>query len=166
MRIKQIAAILLIPMLFTLTGCASIVGQSLYPVTINSNPDGANILVKDEHGKEVFSGITPTTVTLQSGESYFHAKTYDVTFSRPGYPDQHAVIRAQFSGWYFGNIIFGGLIGLLIVDPITGKMWKLPKSVYTEMVQKTAMNTKSRSLQIVALNDVPERYKKDLVKLN
>ncbi|WP_174263189.1 CsgG/HfaB family protein [Citrifermentans bemidjiense] len=29
------------------------------------------------------------------------------------------------NGWYWGNIVFGGVIGLLIVDPATGAMWKM-----------------------------------------
>jgi hypothetical protein len=33
-------------------------------------------------------------------------------------------------GWYIGNILFGGLIGILIVDPLTGAMWKLDDVVY------------------------------------
>jgi len=30
------------------------------------------------------------------------------------------------SGWYWGNILIGGLIGMLVVDPLTGAMYKLP----------------------------------------
>lgn len=29
------------------------------------------------------------------------------------------------NGWYIGNLLFGGIIGLLIVDPATGAMWTL-----------------------------------------
>ena len=32
-------------------------------------------------------------------------------------------------GWYIGNILFGGLIGMLIVDPATGAMYNLPDRV-------------------------------------
>ena len=46
MKAKLIVAVLLIPVFF-LTGCATIVGKDVFPVTINSNPDGANILIKD-----------------------------------------------------------------------------------------------------------------------
>ena len=33
-------------------------------------------------------------------------------------------------GWYIGHILFGGLIGFLIIDPATGSMWKLNESVH------------------------------------
>ena len=32
-------------------------------------------------------------------------------------------------GFAFGNILFGGIIGMVIVAPLTGAMWKLPEMV-------------------------------------
>jgi hypothetical protein len=166
MKAKWVIVALLLPMFF-LTGCASIVGRDVFPVTINSNPDGANIAIKDENGVKVYSGVTPTTVTLTAGESYFHAKSYNITFSKPGYKDQYVEVRATLSGWYFGNILFGGLIGMLIVDPITGKMWKLRNNVFGELSpEKTALNQGQRTLKIVTLDQIPKDMRKDLVSLN
>jgi hypothetical protein len=165
MKVKLIIAVLLLPVL-VLTGCASIVGKDAFPVTINSNPDGANIIIKDEKGKSVFSGTTPTTVTLTAGESYFHAKSYNITFSKPGYAEQYVEVKATLSGWYFGNILFGGLIGMLIVDPITGKMWKLPADVSANMSQKLSSNQNQPTLQIMMLNQVPENLRKSLIEIN
>jgi hypothetical protein len=28
--------------------------------------------------------------------------------------------------WYFGNLVFGGLIGMVIVDPLTGATFDFP----------------------------------------
>ncbi len=123
------------------SGCASIVGQKNFPLTINSNPSGANYLVKDERGREMFSGTTPSTVSLPAGESYFHRKQYNIIFKKAGYSDRQTVVNAEISGWYFGNFIFGGLIGLIIVDPLTGKMWKLPKAATMgNLNETTALN--------------------------
>ena len=107
MRIARMISCVLILAFFT-AGCATIVGKDVFPLTINSNPDGAKIIVQDEKGKNVFSGTTPTTVTLNAGESYFHAKSYRITFSKPGYEEQYAEVKATLSGWYWGNILFGG----------------------------------------------------------
>lgn len=114
----------------------------------------------------MFTGITPTTVTLNAGEAYFHAKSYNITFSKPGYAQQHAVVKASLSGWYFGNIIFGGLIGILIVDPITGKMWKLPQDVSANLSQQLSLNQDQRTLKIMTLSQVPNNIRKNLVELN
>ena len=150
---------------FFLTGCASIVGKNMYPVAINSHPDEATIVIKDEKGKEMYKGKTPTTITLSSGESYFHAKTYSITFSKPGYEDQTTEIKAGLSGWYFGNILFGGLIGLLIVDPLTGNMWKLPTETTITLAEQGKVSKNEQSLKIITINQVPENLRGRLVRL-
>jgi hypothetical protein len=164
MRIGRLVAVLLVGV--SLTGCATIVGKDVFPLTINSNPDGANISIIDEKGKKMFTGTTPSTVTLSAGESYFHAKTYSITFSKQGYADQYATVKATLSGWYFGNILFGGLIGLLIVDPISGKMWKLQPDVTANLSEKLALDTDQPTLKIMTLNQVPERFREHLVRIN
>jgi len=168
MRFKGI--IVVIVLCSFLTGCASIVGQSVFPVTVNSNPSGANITVTDEYGKLMFNGITPTTITLAAGESYMHAKAYTIKYSKPGYTDQVSVVKADIDGWFFGNILFGGLIGMLIVDPITGKMWKLPNQTFGNLSsttpEKASLNNKNRTLQIASLDQVPQEMRKNLISLN
>ena len=106
------------------------------------------------------------SVALTEGEAYFHAKSYNITFSKPGYAQQYAVVKANLSGWYFGNILFGGLIGILIVDPITGKMWKLPTDVTANLSQKVSLNQSQQTLKILTLNQVPKNLRKSLVRLN
>lgn len=163
---RMLVVLILLPAL-CLSGCATIVGKDLFPLTVNSNPDGAGILIVDENGKKMFAGTTPTTVSLAAGESYFHAKTYTITFSKPGYADQYATVKSTISGWYFGNILLGGLIGMLIVDPITGKMWKLPtNSVSMDLTKKLAMGQKHPTLRIMTLSQIPDNLRKDLISIN
>ncbi len=152
--------------LIFLTGCASIISKSMYPVTINSYPDEANIVVKDEYGRQIYKGKTPATLTLSAGEAYFHAKSYTVTFSKSGYEEQTAVIKAGLDGWYIGNILFGGLIGMLIVDPLTGAMWSLPKELIVTLVEKDlSLNKKERLLKIVTIDQIPDNLKNKLVRI-
>lgn len=165
MRVVRMVSCVLVLAIFT-AGCASIVGKDSFPLTINSNPDGANIIIQDEKGIKIFSGTTPATVTLSAGESYFHAKSYQVTFSKSGYAEQYANVKASISGWYFGNILFGGLIGMLIVDPVTGKMWKLPSNVTANLSQKVALEQDQSALKIVTLDQIPEHLRKYLVRIN
>jgi hypothetical protein len=155
---------------FVFSGCASIVGKDVFPVSFQSNPDGANITVKDEHGMVLFSGKTPTMFTLSAGKSYFHAKSYIVSFSKSGYADQTVTLKSTISGWYFGNILFGGLIGMLIVDPITGKMWKLPDTpVFGNLAEKSeqiSQNSQNPVLQIVEINQISKEMRNNLIELN
>ncbi|MCK5828976.1 MAG: hypothetical protein KAH20_01600 [Methylococcales bacterium] len=110
-----------------LSGCASIVSQSDYPVTVNSSPDGATFVIKNQAGVEVENGMTPKQVTLTTKAGFFDGETYTVKFDKTGYQSNFVVLDTQLDDWYFGNILFGGTIGSFIVDPLTGAMWELPE---------------------------------------
>jgi hypothetical protein len=112
----------LIPALL-LCNCASIVSKSDYPVTITS-PNPTNITVKNKATSNVVhAGTTPTTVTLSASEGYFRPAKYEIESKT-----STQSLNASMDPWYAGNLIFGGLIGILLVDPATGAMWKLPKN--------------------------------------
>lgn len=117
-----------------MAGCASIVSKSTYPVTINSTPEGASFdIVNARTGMKVSSGVTPTQLTLDASEGFFSKASYSITFSKQGYQAVTYPLQAGVDGWYVGNILFGGLIGWLIVDPATGAMWKLDRQVLASM---------------------------------
>ncbi len=110
--------------------CATIVGDSNELVQLKSDPPGASVSVVNEGGENVFQGTTPTSVMLKKGRGYFDGETYSVRFERDGFEPGLVLLDTGLSGWYvLGNIVFGGLIGWLIVDPLTGAMWKLDDSV-------------------------------------
>ena len=105
-----------------LAGCASIVSKSEYPVAITSNPIGADFVVKRKNGVPVASGVTPATIVLPASEGYFQPAKYTIEYKRKGVM-QSVPLTAKIDGWYFGNLLFGGvIIGMLIVDPATGAM--------------------------------------------
>jgi hypothetical protein len=106
-------------------GCASILSDSTYPVTVSSNVEGARVKVTNKNGQIVHQGTAPTTVSLPASDGFFQSARYTVDFEKEGYLKTQATSQATMDGWYIGNIIFGGLIGLILVDPATGAMWKL-----------------------------------------
>lgn len=108
-----------------LTGCASIVSKSNWPVNVQSNPTGAKCVVTKVDGAQLHTGETPMTVNLDSSRGFFQPAKYNVKCLKDGYQASSVEISANLNGWYIGNILFGGLIGILIVDPATGAMWKL-----------------------------------------
>lgn len=113
----------------SLSGCASIVSKSQYNVAVSSMPEGAAFVIKDKSGVKVHRGVTPQTVTLSSGAGYFRGATYTVDFTKEGHRPAAETLDSSLNGWYWGNIVFGGLIGMLVVDPATGAMWKLNERV-------------------------------------
>lgn len=118
----------------SLSSCASIVSKSTWPVTINSNPPGALVRIIDEDGEVVDSGTTPLAAKLSAKDGFFTKADYDVEATLSGYSTKKSRLSARINPWYFGNILFGGLIGLLIVDPATGAMWKLKDEFTIDLV--------------------------------
>lgn len=133
MNVGSVVRIAAVFVMLVLQGCASILGDSRYPVSVSSAPPGASFEIADKNGQIVHSGHTPSTVTLKSGKGYFSGQTYTLRFKKDGYPERSVTLDSSVSGWYWGNIVFGGLIGMLIVDPATGAMYKLPDFVSADM---------------------------------
>ncbi|MDP2227719.1 MAG: SHOCT domain-containing protein [Moraxellaceae bacterium] len=132
------------------SGCASIVSKSQYPVTISSTPSGATVVIKNKSGAEIHKAQTPTTITLNASSGFFSAAQYSMEFQKDGYQNSTATTQAGIDGWYIANILFGGLLGLLIIDPATGAMWKLDESVTSSL----AANSPPTAAQVpVMLND-------------
>ena len=155
----------LLPMIVALSavvsGCATIIGDSTQLIPISSSPSQAKISITDETGNNIFEGTTPTTVTLiKSDGSYFGGKEYVVTISKEGYSDQLIAINSKVNGWYIGgNILFGGLIGWLIVDPLNGNMYTLtPGQITSALSDETASTDlmNDSSISVVLYEDVPQ----------
>lgn len=117
--------------MFGLTGCATIIGDNAQTVQVNSNPQGAKFEIKDENGMLITSGTTPQNVVLDKSDgSYFGGKDYQITFTKEGYGSNTLPITHSVNGWYIGgNIVFGSLIGWLLVDPLNGGMYSLKPKV-------------------------------------
>jgi hypothetical protein len=160
------SAFLLVVAAVVLAGCASIVSKSEYPVAITSNPIGADFVVKRNNGIPVASGVTPATIVLPASEGYFQPAKYSIEFRRKGVV-QTVPLTAKIDGWYFGNLLFGGIIiGMLIVDPATGAMWRLNDTAITNFQQTASAETGNRrSLQVVDINSLPMKYHGQLIAL-
>lgn len=160
---------LLLPIVLILcASCATIVSKSVYNVHLNSSPDQAYVQVFDRQGREVFNGNTPTQVSLKSGAGYFKRAEYTVKYSKPGYLSKEVMIRSDLNGWYIGNLVFGGLIGFLIVDPATGAMYRLDHTDLNETLAPQTQSTTSisngeKTLHIMDINQVPEKLRSSLI---
>ena len=111
--------------------------------------------------------MTPSTVTLSSGSGYFEGESYRIKFSHDGYDETVTTLDSKINGWYFGNFVFGGLIGLLVIDPSTGAMWKLPESVQKELAQNEHTGLyNNKSFSVISIDDLPKPQRDKLVKLN
>lgn len=138
-----------------LAGCASIVDGGPQTLSIRSNPADATLSVYDlRKGDKILNVGTPFTATLERGAGYFKKARYRVVIEKEGYEPKEVVIEGTATGWYIlGNLVFGGLIGWLIVDPATGAMWKLePSEVNADLLKKAALLPHGQGL-VIALTD-------------
>jgi hypothetical protein len=129
-EMKIFAVVLLV---YAITGCATIFEGPSKAVTIDADVPAAKFKVVNREGRTIHTGTTPQRLTLNNGYGYFTKEKYTVNMAKPGYEDTTAVLEPGIAGWYFGNIVAGGLIGMLIVDPITGAMYKLPDDFVVPM---------------------------------
>jgi hypothetical protein len=104
-------------------GCASIVSGRRADVTVHSNPPNAAVVVHDKHGQTVAQTTTPGVVSLKRGDGPFRRAKYTATIAKPGYQTAQVPIGSGLNPWAAGNIVLGGIPGL-VIDPYTGAMWK------------------------------------------
>ena len=127
-------------MALAVSGCATIITGAHQTISFKSDPSEASVKIYDAKGEMVSEQKTPFIVTLKKGRGYFKSEDYRVVIEKAGYRPSEIQISARVGGWYaFGNLLFGGLIGYFIVDPISGAMWTLtPEDVNATLGQGTA----------------------------
>ncbi len=148
------------------TGCASLVSRSSYPVAITSDPDRADFIINNAAGETIHEGVTPATITLKSGDGYMSGADYTVVMAKPGYAVHTAEIKRGIDGWYIaGNLFIGGVIGWLIVDPITGAMWTLPKEISVTLEPVTGSLDGPDEIHLTSLEDVPHDLRAQMIRV-
>lgn len=140
------------------SGCATIFDGRDQAITFMSVPEQADLVIKNRAGQRIHSGETPVTITLNRGAGYFKSEKYTVTISKAGYQPQDIAIEGKVNGWYVANILFGGIIGLLIVDPVTGAMYDLTPEKVDAALQANGVTFRDgeRVLTVMLAEDVPE----------
>lgn len=114
-----------------LTGCASVTGSKLQPVSVQTIQDskeiaGAGCTLTNDAGKWFVT--TPGTVTIQKS-------TGDLAVDCKGSESTgHETVVSKANGGVWGNIILGGGIGY-IVDRNTGAGFDYPTNI-TVMLRK------------------------------
>jgi hypothetical protein len=99
------------------TGCASVAHQTTQQIPVASEPAGAAVTVAcgDVHNDARL--VTPTVVTVHRKPAHCL-----IDIAKEGHAPHQVRLDRQLSGWYLGNILIGGIIGL-VVDAANGAMW-------------------------------------------
>jgi hypothetical protein len=149
-------------------GCASIVHSGNRSITLSTEPAGAKATVKKLEGQVVSVQTTPCTVSLDPRRGYFKGQAYRVTFELDGYKSTEVELRPSLSGWYFGNIVFGGVIGMLAVDPVTGSMWNIePNKIEQKLSSsQTALIKDKKGFVVVLVSELTANERAAMMKVN
>jgi len=116
----------LLVLMLNAAGCATIVNGRTQGIAVASTPPAATVKVD---GLET---TTPGSVDLRRN------REHTMVFTKDGFPDRDVKLESGPSAWLLGNLIFGGLIGL-IIDFVSGGAYKLsPASVDMDMATGTA----------------------------
>jgi hypothetical protein len=126
---RQVVAIAGIAVLWSASGCATVMSGRHADVTFHSNVSAANVIVRDNHGEQVAVAQTETKVPLKRNDNYIFPAQYTATFVAPGYQPADVPIRSTVNPWVLGNVGFGGVLGLG-VDSATGAVWKPKRDSY------------------------------------
>ncbi len=116
-----------------LPSCASIVSGSKQNINFNSTPSGATVWVDD-----VNLGVTPVIAQLERIK-----KNQKVKIELQGYKPYELILNRKTNGWIWGNILFGGIIGI-IIDASSGAMYRLtPDQIEAQLANGVVMNRKN-----------------------
>lgn len=108
-------------------GCATVVNGTTQKIGVASTPTGADVLVDNQQRI-----ITPATIALARDQSH------TFLFKKEGYQDDSFVITSGTSGWVWGNVLLGGLIGG-VVDFASGGARKLSQdSIHVTLMPLSA----------------------------
>lgn len=113
-----------------LSGCATVVNGTTQKIGVSSTPMGADVLIDNQQHI-----LTPASVALDRSQSH------TFVFKKEGYQDDSFVITSSTSGWVWGNVLLGGLVGG-VVDFASGGARKLSQdSVHVTLAPVPAAQT-------------------------
>lgn len=124
---KKIFAIISI---FGLCSCATIVDGG--PDTINlMTSDGSSVKAQVTTKAGTQTLVLPTLMSVPKSCQDIQVQVIEDKKTNMSY----SVVDSQVNGWVFGNIIFGGLIGLA-VDGLTGNICTYPNTLIVPVSHK------------------------------
>ena len=110
-----------------LSACASLMHGTSQDIGISSSPTNASVTVDN-----MMKAQTPFVAKLSRKDNHI------IHIAADGYAPADLTLTRSTSGWVWGNIVFGGLIGLA-VDAMTGGLYNLtPEQLSSTLARQAA----------------------------
>jgi hypothetical protein len=112
-----------------LGACATLFGGgSNQAVNLSSTPP-ASFTVKSSSGLQMAQGMTPFVAQLP------RKNEYQIQITANGYQPQTLVLTKGINGWFWVNLLLGGVVGMAI-DLVSGAAWKLEPAIINVSLQR------------------------------
>lgn len=145
MNIKRILA--LIAIAFTFSGCSTMMNSDIVEVPVKTTPSGATLVLNGNHY------ISPAVVLVPRGEGDFN-----LHIEKKGFQSVDILLKESLDGWFWGNFIFGGVVGFA-VDFISGDAFDIKPELIDQVLNDVAVSKlDDGTLQFVLLdiNQLPQ----------
>jgi hypothetical protein len=130
---KVLICLLLAIVLFIANGCASIFNGNSSMLNIMTNPENATVTIKGSQSGEKIVEHTPCNITLNKGSDYM------VKINFAGYQSENIIITRGIAGWFWGNLLLGGVIGM-VIDYSSNNMWQhTPTNINIDLTKLSSL---------------------------
>ncbi len=127
---KVLSVFLMVVMLSLETSCASYMRGTQQGIDVFSNPKGADVTVDGR-----FVGKTPLTAQVK------RKRRHQIKIMKEGYVEDSRFTKKGFNWWFVGNLLIGGIVGI-IIDFATGAVYTVePKKVQFQLIEKSVLKS-------------------------
>ena len=144
---KWVLAVLLVPAVLVMNGCATIMTGKYEDISVTSDPPG--VTVRADNGTQI---VTPGHFNFTRNQEHTLVADYG------GAETQQVHLKHQMQGWVWGNILLGGIIGLAI-DSASGAGDELfPKKVHFDFTSEGQQIARRKSRYLSAHPDLKPKF--------
>jgi hypothetical protein len=101
---NALTVLLMLVVVFALTGCATFFAPSSISVQLTSNPSEANVKVLNSANVELWKGITPAVYVFKKGDLGKISGLKNI-YEKQGYNTETVNVETKTSLWYWGNFV-------------------------------------------------------------
>ena len=125
---RRIACCLMSSLAVVVTGCATLTKGTSQTVTVNTDPTGATCTMTRDDKPVAVVSLTPGSIPVEKANG-----SIAILCKKQGYLDAVGQLASEFQPMTFGNILFGGLVGV-VVDAASGAMHRYPETVTITLI--------------------------------
>ncbi|SLN69471.1 hypothetical protein [Oceanibacterium hippocampi] len=121
-----------------LSACATLVEGTDQTLTVITDPSGATCRLERDGTAIAVVNPTPGSVKVDKDKDQI-----TILCQKDGFQESGGVLSSKFQGMTFGNILFGGLIGVAI-DAGSGAMHEYPDSLTIRLIPASFVSIEER----------------------